>query len=680
MTYMNTNTVIANPAEQDQSPAAVCFFHRLIKPLAAGGALLFLLSPQVRCATFRWAATSNRIYVEGGGSATLSDIKGALPAAPLDLVDPANHVWLLRADLWITDGSVLVLHGANASGDVDEFRLQSNNASDPGSFVSVTADWGTIDVKGTKITSWDSDADGPDTEFQTFGRAYMRVRSSLDADGVTPRQSRMDIVDSDIGYLGYDASESYGLTWKVNGTSPDPSRSIFDLVKVFGNVISSHIHDNLFGVYTFGASGCQFLNNEVDHNAGYGLDPHDDSDGLVIEGNNVHHNGLGNLHNSSGSPRGLHGIIASRRCDHIAIRNNRSWANAGNGIMLHRHCDDSAIEDNQTYSNGDSGIAIFDTDRVAIRGNLILSNSNAGIRFSVGSADCLVENNDIGFSGTNGIYFFAGSNPPEPDPADPTVTARPRRHKVAGNHIHDCGSDGLKVTNGDANEFSGNTFESNGGSLRFQNGVENIFDDNQIPTDALVLLSGSPEVAAQVHFIRQPLVNLQLNEFSTANFEDDHDAVFDVPQDVYTLCTSSEGNGRSTLVLTAADIGASATVVTRNFFVSPQAGGVLVNPTVWNLSGDLSKEWQAQITEDLTLGKRRGPASVAATIEYRVGDLAPGVRYAVYQDGKRLRSPQVITAESFTADSDGFITFSVVPGSNAVITYSVQRLRSVSPL
>ena len=54
--------------------------------------------------------------------------------------------------------------------------------------------------------------------------------------------------------------------------------------------------------------------NEIDHNAGYGFDPHDDSDNLLIEGNNVHHNGW-------------HGIIVSKRCDHGILRNNVSWNN-----------------------------------------------------------------------------------------------------------------------------------------------------------------------------------------------------------------------------------------------------------------------------------------------------------------------------------------------------------------
>lgn len=29
-------------------------------------------------------------------------------------------------------------------------------------------------------------------------------------------ETRMDVIDSEVGYLGYHASESYGLVWKVS--------------------------------------------------------------------------------------------------------------------------------------------------------------------------------------------------------------------------------------------------------------------------------------------------------------------------------------------------------------------------------------------------------------------------------------------------------------------------------
>src|SRR5262249_51543898 len=110
---------------------------RSLRSVAAACVAAWLLSSDALAATFRFASSSNRIYVESVVSATLSDIKAALPNAPLDLVDPANGIWLLRANLFIVDGSVVVLHGTAIGGDVNEFRLQSNNSSASNSFVSV---------------------------------------------------------------------------------------------------------------------------------------------------------------------------------------------------------------------------------------------------------------------------------------------------------------------------------------------------------------------------------------------------------------------------------------------------------------------------------------------------------------------------------------------------------------
>ena len=621
--------------------------------LAAAGAVLFLLWSEAFSATFRYASSSDRIYVEGGGSATLSDIKAALPNAPLDLVDPGNKIWLLRANLLIADGSVLMLHGSSAGGDVNEFRLQSNNSSASNSFVSVTADYGGIDINSTKVTSWDLAAGGPDTEFQTYGRAFIRARSSLADDGVTALESRMDIVNSDIGYLGYDAAESYGLTWKVNGVSPDPSKTIFDLVDVFGDIHNSRIHHNYFGVYTFGALGCQWTDNEVDHNAGYGIDPHDDSDNLLIEGNNVHENGF--------QGRGHHGIIASRRCDHVVIRNNRSWGNAGNGIMLHRHSNDGLVENNDSFNNGDAGIAIFDADRAVIRNNLVISNLNAGMRFSVGAADNVVDHNEVGYSGRYGFYLYQGSDIPEPDDGDPSVTGRPQRNQFSNNLVHHTAAQAVNLGDADDTTFSYNTFTPGPNALEFENSANNVLISNSFPADVLVRLDGNPTNATTMSLQGQPLVQLQIDAYSTARFQSLSGAIFDLDQ--ANLATTAEPSG-STLTVTLAALGAQSataavTVFTRDFLTVPDAGAILVDPTLWETSGALRKQWTVQPTD----GPSPQAVSITATVHYKVGNLSPNSSYMVLKNGQRLTS--------VNSDSTGHVSFSDAPGTSSAVQYEV---------
>src|SRR4029077_11606891 len=117
-------------------------------------------------ANFLWSPASNLISVGNGGSATLSDIKAALPAEPLDLVDAASKIWLLRAILVVQDGFTLSLHGGAVGGDVNELRIQSVNSASPcGCVVSITADWGALDINSTKVTSWDTMAGAPQTNY-----------------------------------------------------------------------------------------------------------------------------------------------------------------------------------------------------------------------------------------------------------------------------------------------------------------------------------------------------------------------------------------------------------------------------------------------------------------------------------------------------------------------------------
>src|SRR5262249_26782978 len=152
----------------------------------------------------------------------------------------------------------------------------------------------------------------------------------------------------------------------------------------------------------FGAFGSTFDGNEMDHNVLYGFDLHDDSDQMTLTNNASHDNGK-------------HGIIGSKRGDHLFIHDNKSVNNvrtgkignvplgaAGVGIMLHRSSDDSIIENNEVFGNV-TGIVIFDSNRTVVRGNSSHDNLLYGMRVSVGSADNTIEQNDIAFNPKGGL-------------------------------------------------------------------------------------------------------------------------------------------------------------------------------------------------------------------------------------------------------------------------------------
>lgn len=419
-------------------------------------------SAECAAADVRFTDSSNRIYVENGAVCTLTELDLLLPEADLELVDEDKRIWFLGANIVVEDGSTLLLYGAKAGGDVDQLRMKSNNSSSKNSIVEIRAYWGNIDIRSTAITSWDESEEGPDTRHSSHGRAFIRALSYLDEDGVTPRESRMDIDDSDIGYLGYKAAESYGLSWKVRGDTD----GLYDMVNVYGDVTNSTIHHNYFGAYTYGAYGMQLINNAISDNIQYGLDPHDDSDSLLVEGNTI-------------SGNGNHGFICSQRCDNLVIRNNVSSYNAGNGFMLHRNVTNSLMEYNTAeYNATDAGIAVFDSHSNVIQYNTLNYNLK-GIRVCVGSVDNVVLGNTMVGNTRHGIDLYLGDDPP-------TINdGRPSRNTFEDNEIRESGEYAIRLEEADENVFTGNTITGSAGGVLAEEGeprdnafIDNVFEDN----------------------------------------------------------------------------------------------------------------------------------------------------------------------------------------------------------
>ena len=117
---------------------------------------------------------------------TLTEIKAACPGAPL--VQPGPGVWELNSDLVVQGGARL-----NLSGDVKELRLQSLPSGLTTDVSALIAQYGTIDITGVKVTSWNGA--GPDTDLTvptcgSRGRAFVRAVSFME--GSTPRPSRVE--------------------------------------------------------------------------------------------------------------------------------------------------------------------------------------------------------------------------------------------------------------------------------------------------------------------------------------------------------------------------------------------------------------------------------------------------------------------------------------------------------
>ncbi|CAM9326086.1 unnamed protein product [Ectocarpus sp. 12 AP-2014] len=371
--------------------------------------------PQVR-----YASTTARIYVEQdtnrGGCFTLTEIweSGSRPLYPLDpttneRVDYVTGVWLLTEELYVTDGVILQVHGTDRGGDCDELRLLSDETT----FINLRAHGGSFSFLGTKVVSWNEGKGTVDTNHED-GRSYISAVSEVIYD---PNQTcngtaksemgeaRMDVIDSEIAFLGYYESESYGLTWKVRGFCVDKSNlDVFDYVNVYGDMINSNIHHNYFGHYSYGHQGGNWSYNKMHENVEYGFDPHDDSDYLHIVGNDVWGNGN-------------HGIIASKRCDHVRIIDNHVSYGVNTGLFLHRSSDHAIVTGNHVHDNGDAGMAVLESFYMDVNNN-IFTNNRYGIRFSVGSGYNWIHDNILNKSYRYNIFTYVGSDSPDVEGSD----------------------------------------------------------------------------------------------------------------------------------------------------------------------------------------------------------------------------------------------------------------------
>lgn len=317
---------------------------------------------------------TDTIVVTGRGTeVTLQTILDRMGKDYLEEVSPKQ--WYLKTSIYLRSGVTLKLDKS----EVEWLKM----ASSPKKFTYLHAFNSNILINGVKITSWNEETNTYDTDIQD-GRSYIMVK-----DG-----SRMDLTGAEIAYLGYARPETlpyspYGISWKMSNTK-------LHTAILTGEVLNSRFHDNYFGAYTFGATGMVWRGNEFYANVRYGLDPHDDSNGFLVENNKFYRNGT-------------HGLIFSKRCINNTIRNNISYENGIHGIMLHEQSNNNVIENNLVHDNKSAGIALDNSHNNTIRSNTIIKN-RIGMRANKKSSGNLIVSNRINDNTGYGIYLYGEAN------------------------------------------------------------------------------------------------------------------------------------------------------------------------------------------------------------------------------------------------------------------------------
>ena len=311
-------------------------------------------------------------------SSNLSDIYTALDDSSV-LAREKNGSWILNANMRVKDDAKLFINSSDTN------WLKINSPDKTAYHIQVE---GSMQIDSTKITGWDTETNTfPETDSKgNHPRSFIEVLDYPVAKEGSNPHAKTDITDSEIAYLGYNESNSFGLVYYSGNGS---------MIK--GN----NIHNLWYGFYSANYEGRVFnitvANNYFYNNSVYGIDPHTGTHHLVIRNNTVFDNGK-------------HGIICSQHCYDITIEDNTVFGNGKTGIMLDENVTRSIIRNNTIRDN---------VVQIAIQN---ISNSNKvyynqmeggriGIEINNGSASNIVRNNDV----TNVVY---GIYLPDPDAGD----------------------------------------------------------------------------------------------------------------------------------------------------------------------------------------------------------------------------------------------------------------------
>jgi len=300
---------------------------------------------------------------------TIPQVAAALNKPDL-LQDQGGGAWLLKANMVISATARLEATKATISW----LRLDSTPGAKFPALTSVTANGGHLLIQDIKVTSWA----GSDVDTNYFdGRSYLLAKSG----------GRMDVIRSEVAYLGWSAGEPSGLAWRLRagygGDDPVTANNI--KVGATGSILNSNIHNNYFGQYSFQAYGLRVFNNEFHDNAFYGFDPHDYSTGFEVAYNQIYNNGTHGISFDAGSTKNL-------------VYGNTNAGNGVDGVTVKGPADPAQVVDsrnkitrNSIMANGRKGIKVDATANRGIQPPTITSAPGASVVTGTAAPNALVE-------------------------------------------------------------------------------------------------------------------------------------------------------------------------------------------------------------------------------------------------------------------------------------------------
>lgn len=260
-------------------------------------------------------------------------------------------VWLLHTSIKVSPKTSFVIDGIG----VKWLKMIGGNNESISIVIS-----GNAEFRNVKITSWDPETNSVINQ-NTPGN-IPRPFILVDGEG-----QKLNIINSEIGYLGYNKFPSNGLVYSRGGS---------------GSVLeNSSFHDLWDGYFSNNVGFMNIKNNTYYNNLRYGIDIHSSSHDFSVSDNVVYNNTKA-------------GINSSQDCYNILFDNNTLYQNGETGLMFSLNTQNSTMSNN-FISNETVGISIFSSSRNDILNNKIES-SIKNILISGNSTEVSLTNNSIG--------------------------------------------------------------------------------------------------------------------------------------------------------------------------------------------------------------------------------------------------------------------------------------------
>ncbi len=234
---------------------------------------------------------------------------------------------------------------------------------------------GTVNIVSSHILGWDTVQDQP---------SYFEKDKNFRPYIVAWCGSRLNIMNSYLGYLGYDAAKSYGLTYSSCENDKYVEKGT-PLKSGTGWILNNEFENLYFGFYSYETEDAVLIGNTYKDNIVYGIDPHDRSKNLIIANNNIK------------NTRRKHGIILSRDVHESYVVNNVTENNRGTGIMLDRNSHNNVIAYNISQYNGHDGLSFYESPSNITYKNILYANGKSGLRvrnsWSINSIEDVINDN-----------------------------------------------------------------------------------------------------------------------------------------------------------------------------------------------------------------------------------------------------------------------------------------------